>query len=536
MAVPDDFDFDLEGYYRTRGYVMGDLVEDQEEAGKLMLQRLRIQPEINFQDRAKFFMQMDVLDDTAWGDNSSLAATALFAGEPSNVGANGGLIDEFGRTNDSLKLNRAWMEFKLPIGVMRVGRQESHWGMGLLANHGNGFDDLFGENHAGSTYDRIIFATKPIAVAQTIMGRPVSDIPLFLAVGVDRLVEEPLTQYYGYTCEEDLQDGDDGFDSRCDSDGDGWTDLSHDYTNEERTYDQRGDDWWIDNTDDVYQVLGVLIYKGEGLSWRGEVADLTIGAYGIIREQAETESTAIILDGYAKLSWKKFLAEAEVLHIGGNSSAITLDGAYDPYGDLTDPLYKDVDILGYVARVGRQTQNLDLVMEHGYASGDDNVADEVFTGRPLHQDFNVGLLLYEEVLARVTSRTWSEKAISLWSNGGVYNSRYIYPHLRFRPLNTWEVRAAFLTIWPDKPDGARILCSEADVDSKDIQCSDPKDDLASTIGWEANLGLHQRFHEHILFAVEGAYAQATNRLPLENLGLNPDGKFWTVQTRFAYEF
>ena len=58
------------------------------------------------------------------------------------------------------------MEFKLPVGVMRVGRQESHWGMGLLANHGNGFDDLFGDNHWGATFDRIMFATQPLAIAQ----------------------------------------------------------------------------------------------------------------------------------------------------------------------------------------------------------------------------------------------------------------------------------------------------------------------------------------------------------------------------------
>ena len=35
----------------------------------------------------------------------------------------------------------------------------------FFANHGNGFDDTFGENHTGATFDRIMFATKPIVVA-----------------------------------------------------------------------------------------------------------------------------------------------------------------------------------------------------------------------------------------------------------------------------------------------------------------------------------------------------------------------------------
>lgn len=535
-AVPDNFDFELEGYYRTRGYVMGNLVDGQDEAGRFVMQRLRIEPRLNFQDRAKFFMQMDMLDDSVWGDNSSLATTALFAGEPSNVGLDGDLYDGFGRNNDTIKVKRAWMEFKLPVGVMRVGRQESHWGMGLLANHGNGFDDLFGDNHWGATFDRIMFATQPLAIAQTIMGRPVTNVPLYAVFGVDRLVEDPLIDYYGYTCEEDIQEGSEGFDSRCDSDGDGWTDLDHDYTNEDRTYSQRGDDWWLDNQDDVYEMVGALIYKGEGLNWGGDVADFTLGAYGILREQTETDSRAVILDGYTKLAWKKILVEGEVVHIGGSTRAITLDGAYDPSGEVSDPLYKDVDIWGYVARLGRQTQNLTLVMEHGYASGDADVADQEFTGRPLHEDYNVGLLLYEEVISRVTARSWTDKGNSLWSRGGVYNSRYIFPHLRYRPLNNWELRAAWLMIWPDMPDGARIRCSEADAEAKGFECAQPQDDLANTIGWEADLGLHHRFHEHILFAVEAGYAKATNRLPLENVGLNPDGNFWTVQTRFAYEF
>ena len=34
-----------------------------------MEQRLRLQPELDFQGRAKFVMMADVLDDVVWGDN-----------------------------------------------------------------------------------------------------------------------------------------------------------------------------------------------------------------------------------------------------------------------------------------------------------------------------------------------------------------------------------------------------------------------------------------------------------------------------------
>jgi len=50
------------------------------------------------------------------------------------------------------------------------------------------------------------------------------------------------------------------------------------------------------------------------------------------------------------------------------------------------------------------------------------------------------------------------------------------------------------------------------------------------------LALKARLHKHILFSLEGAYAQVTDRIKLGNIGLNPDGAFMTTQVRMAYEF
>ena len=90
------------------------------------------------------------------------------------------------------------------------------------------------------------------------------------------------------------------------------------------------------------------------------------------------------------------------------------------------------------------------------------MSDAKFTGRPLHPDHNVGLLLYEEVLARVTRQIWTESADGLWSNGGVYNSRYIFPTATLTPLDNWEIIGGFLMAWPDKADGGVIACVEGE--------------------------------------------------------------------------
>lgn len=543
-------DFDMEGYYRTRGYVFKDMFATPISGpgagrpggtGSYMTQRLRLQPSFSFEKRATLNFMADVMDDVVWGDNASLSSTSLFASDPSLTGMDG-------QETGTFQLKRAWMEFDIPVGKVRVGRQPSNWGMGLLANDGNGFDDLFGENHGGSTYDRFLFATRPLAIAQTIMGKTAGDTPLFFVVGVDRIVEDSKDQYYGYNCTENPAGGgwtqgvDADYDERCDlydyegSPGqDGVTDTFHDYT-EERDASYRSGDWWADNQDDVMQMIYALIYKGEDIQLMGRTSDLTMGVYTVHRTQAETDSNILIMDAYGRMLWGGFLLEGEVLNIRGTSSAIALPGAFDPFGELENPLEKEVDIWGYVARAGLESSGYSAIFETGYASGDDNVIDDKFTGRPIHSDYNVGLLLYDEILNRVTAANYTEDAKGLWSKGGVYNSRYIYPHVKLRPAENLEFRAAYLLAWPDKPDGTNVLCAEGDeIDGKALECAsmDATDDH---LGWEINLGLHHDFHEHIKVAVETAWAKTSDRVPLTRAGLNPDGEFFTLQARAAFEF
>ena len=526
LALEDDYDFDLEGYYRMRGHSFHNLYNGQEEPGRYITHRLRLQPTLNFEDRAKFAFMGDVYDNVVFGDNQSLASTALFAGQPSLTGAGGA-------PEANIDVKRAWMEVNVAIGTLRVGRQPSHWGLGLLANGGDGFDDAFGENYEGNNFDRILFATKPIAVAQTLMGRRVKDIPFYVGYAFDRLVEDPLIQHYGFSCDADVYDGEEGYVEECDTNADGKVDSleAHGYTNDLRTEESRERDWTFDNADDVNEHVMLAIYRGENIPLGSSAADLTVGFYAINRNQEETASKVMIYDAYVNLLWNSLYVEGEVLNITGESSAIALPGAYDPASENPDPLRKDVDIWGYVLRTGYKTSDFSAVLETGYAGGDDNVADDMFTGRPLHPDYNVGLLIYDEILAAATAAAWGDSADALWSGGGVYNSRYIFPVVQYSLISNWEVYAGYLHVWPDKPDGAIIQCSESDG----VECA-LYEATADDIGWEVDFAFKNLMHKHVRFSVEGAYAQVSDRIKLENVGLHPDGKFFTLQTRLAYEF
>ena len=113
---------------------------------------------------------------------------SLFAVDQSKTDVNGFDLTE------SLKLERAWIEFLVPIGQMRVGRMESHWGSGLLTHAGNGLAE-WGDFLRGETFDRILFATRPITLARGISKGDTRSTPLLYAFVYDRLSQDPVVSH-----------------------------------------------------------------------------------------------------------------------------------------------------------------------------------------------------------------------------------------------------------------------------------------------------------------------------------------------------
>ena len=522
-------EFSLGGYYQTRYKSFTNFFEPigggQAVANpSIMTHRLKLEPTFAFGDLAKLSLDIDAMNGVLWGDNAGLASTALFAGNPSDTTATG-------LETDSIALRRAWVEFKVPVGVMRVGRMPSNWGMGLLANDGNGHDDLFGDNQNYTTYDRVLFATRPIAIAQKIMGQEDSEIPLFIAVAYDRLVDDPLATYRG-DCRGGIAQGEAGFSARCDEDGDGVTeDLE--VTDEGRQASDRDDLWWADSKDDVSEMVYVIVYRGEDIELFGEKGDLTAGSYIVVRSQNETDSNILITDAYIKAHFWNTHLEFEYVNISGDTRALPIPNA----DKATDQYARTAAIQGYVGRLGYELGDLELWMEHGYASGDGNVFDESFSGRALSPDHNVGLILYDEVLSRVSR--YNSLSTTLGSNGGVYNSTYIFPNVRYALNQDWQVIGAFLMAWPDQPDGDTIRCSRDDASAR---CQEnveraSEDDIAtaSHLGWEVDMALKGKFAGKMGLSLEAGIANITDRIPVAKAGLQADDLMYTVQLRLSYD-
>lgn len=402
---------------------------------------LRVQPTVAFQQIIKLKVDLDILDGVVWGDNDAVASTPIFAGSPSSTSRDGNRVDTIG-------VRRAWVELNVPVGILRVGRQPSQWGMGLLANAGDGLDADFGEYRRGSTVDRALFATRPLELAKTIMGSEHPKSPLVLAVAYDQLVSDA------------IHDRDPDLERSCES--------------------CAPQILLADPRDDVKEWVGVLLWKDDHARILEENDIVQAGVYTVYRTQHSTKSKVLVVDGHIKLRIGPAGLESELLWISGKSSALS----------GSNP--KDVSIKGGVVRGGYYRSLYDAELEIGYAPGDTEPLDKKFTGYPLHADYNVGLLLYEEVLAARTARVWGQEARGLWSNGGVYNSRYIQPKMRYRPIEGLTLIGAFL--W-----------ARANVDNAAVWAENQKPRQSSdlNLGWEIDAAARYDFAGHAHIKLEG---------------------------------
>ncbi len=134
--------------------------------------RLRLEPTINLNEGTSVHVQADLLDnlvlgstpafesytgayDNTDGDRSNDAPLGAFtqSQDAPQAGVNSNI--------DSVRVKRAWAEVALPLGILKVGRQPNHWGMGIQHNSGDvdpatGLIDL--DADYGDTVDRASFS------------------------------------------------------------------------------------------------------------------------------------------------------------------------------------------------------------------------------------------------------------------------------------------------------------------------------------------------------------------------------------------
>ena len=407
--------------------------KDKTQAGANL--RFRLNPELHISDNLRIMSQIDLLDNVVMGSTPD-----GYTNEPS---ADGGYqranrsgytpLSAFNWSMDaptagqnsygnSIVVKRVWGEYLTPVGQLRFGRMPSHWGLGMLANSGDGYDSDY-----QSTSDRIMFITG------------IKAIDLYFA-------------------------------GAWDFQGEGATSQS--------LNDQQGQPYDLSQLDDVNQYVLVLMRRKNPALQRLSLAqgDLVLngGMYFVYRHQflandntgaasaqylgADAESVregyvrrnakAIIPDLWLQLLYKKFRFEMEAVAVRGSIESTTFTGGTSDYQNTTNP-----DENGWkIRQYGLATQTeyktvedrLRLNFGFGWASGDPDVvgpkagglspgfsglqpqrtSDRTFSTFRFHPDYRVDMILFRNILNRVQGAYYFKPSVdydfSRKSNGQTF--------------------------------------------------------------------------------------------------------------------
>jgi hypothetical protein len=521
-AVPLKFHF--HGYYRTRYNWIGNAPMPPgsipststypTKNASFGTMRLRLDPEVTYGPNpdlpiARLRFTIDGLDNVVYGDNARVFSAGLFAVDQSKTDINGFDLTE------SLKLERAWIEFLVPIGQIRVGRMESHWGMGLLTHAGNGLAE-WGDFYRGETFDRILFATRPITLARGISKGDTRSTPLIYAFGYDRLSQDPVADPTipspPVASQPNFQPFHTTFDARS------TFPLAY-LTNLDRR---------------VSEIINVLAWFDEDYG-RGATDELFIGGYVVYRWQRSTNSRVTIPDvGWRlkhTLKKKRHLAittEGEWYGIWGYSGALPFTGGCPP-----EPCNKGTaGIQNVLGRVGVLDEGKWAAqLEGGFSQGDDDVLSFLetpakLTTRGFNENVKVGLLMYQVALRALGYDALSPvNGQELGPNGSVWNSKYFLPSARFTIVPGLEVHAQVLVGWADKLDSLIYGRTNSSCGFSS-ECF---------YGWETDLALRAKMGAKDIIWVDLESGMMQPGKAFTNAGFS-EAWLWTVQMRAAMIF
>ena len=540
-AVPLKFKF--HGYYRTRYNWIGNApmpVGSIPSASRFPSKnasfgeiRLRLDPEVTYGPNpdlpiARLRFTIDGLDNVVYGDNARVFSVPLFAVDQSKTDRNGFDLTE------SLKLERAWIEFLVPVGQIRVGRMESHWGMGQLTHAGNGLAE-WGEFYRGETFDRILFATRPITLARGISKGDTRQTPLIYAFVYDRLSQDPVIS----SVISSAADGSAGAATN--------PNFKPFYTSfpARSTFPLA----YTTNLDRrVNEIVNVLAWFDEDFG-RGATDEFFIGAYAVYHFQRSTESRITIPD----VSWRlksslknrrnlAITTEGEYHAILGHSGALGFTGPQAGVSPSCPPepcLSGKARIHNIIARIGLMNEgSWAAQFEGGWSSGDDNILSGAFPGSPVEQpptlktrgfneNIKVGLLMYQVALKALTFQSLSPLgAVELGANGSVWNSKYLMPSFRFTVVPGLEVHTQFLVGWASALDPIVYRGNGTDKCGFVSECF---------MGWEADLAIRAKMGAKDIIWVDLETGMMQPKQAFTNAGFN-DAWLWTAQLRAAMIF
>lgn len=468
-------------------------------------QRLRLDAGLQVPDLVRIVTQFDLLNGVLFGDNGDypggIDANEGLSGQPpepenglsltsrwpNNATWGIGLVhpadplnpDSYGpvlRSVQPVRVNRVYGEVMLPFGLLRVGRQPAAFGPGMSLHDGSR-SNRWGVSKYSVTADRFLFATKVSEAFRMIGAGPdfepdrSMDHGVFLAVAYDQVVNDDVYR----------------------------------------------------SSDDLHQALAAVQWKARSARWFGlDVRNFLFQVAFGGRFGSEFDTRVFQVPVTLDFGVGPVHVLGEFAATFGHTREVSEGFAALREPDPAKRHIYDQKIRAYGARFLADV-TLGPVMatlEFDYASGDADPRDETpLTTFSFARDTNVGLLLFEHVLAFETARSaavgirnlknlgaGSFPLTELASDGRFQNAIALFPQVLYRPHPTLGVRAGALVAWSAAPvvDPVMTLLAEdgrrIDDDAVNWNGGRP----ARYYGTELDLQIEWAFREHFLWTLEGA--------------------------------
>jgi hypothetical protein len=358
-----------------------------------------------------------------------------------------------------------------PVGLLRVGQQPSHWGMGLVANDGD-HPSLFGDYRYGNIVEQVLFATKPLGPKR----------PFFVAVAGNLVFRDNVAI---------LANGDRAWQGILAAFYEQGADMLGVYGVYRHQSTDRSSASYFPYADTIdVGIVDVAARFARPLPVPNETAFV----FGSVEAATELGST-----NAERTPAQAAVAQRTTIRTYGGAAAAGVVLAYRQSGAIGDTAASPPGAGDRPELYGRFVAQVEV----GYASGDADPYDETEKRFVFDPNHKVGLLLFDEVMRWQTARasaaaqdpnlTNGQRPPAgvglLPSNGGVFGAEYVYPTAVFRPRPWLDLKAGAVIAQTtaDYVDPYRVAVQGAYVN---YASGDPK---RHDLGIELDGGVEARF-------------------------------------------
>ncbi len=437
-------------------------------------------------------LQMDMLDGVLFGDNGEYPDTTSGVSLSSNrpnmrrweVGLPPG-ADPLDRKSyvpvlvdaDVLEVNYLYADVFLPVGLLRIGRQPKKYGAGI-PSHDGGPHNRWGVSTHSDAADRILFGTKIDEAFYTLM------------YGYKHVVDPSMDNGVIFAL----------------------------------FYDWQVQDDVISTDDDLSSIGTTLEYRRKKADWFGwNWKDILVSGAMVYLSNDEFESKVFGFPASVHAGIGDLSMQLNYMHINGSSREIS-EGFAELSG--TTATTQDIVAHGFQAVFDYLIGPVTATLEFDYATGDDDprVTTPITTFN-FARDMNVGLLMFEHVLAFESARSAavgienlagldaaSFPLTEVSTEGRFTNAIAIFPQVKVdlykTPNSVFHTRAGALVAWSQTQGGVvdPVLTALSEdgnrIDDDAVNFNGGKPDRF--YGTELDLQFGLTYKEYFRWTIEGA--------------------------------